>query len=79
MFFAKDEMIELNNQRKYLILDTALIDEQAYYKIKEISPDLEKLIGDYKIISAINNEGSIYINENIEPEIIEKLNEIFEK
>lgn len=79
MFFAKDEMIELKNQKKYLVLDTALIDEQAYYKIKEINKNLDKLIGDYKIISAINNEGDIYINENIDPEIIEKLEEIFEK
>lgn len=79
MFFAKDEMIELKNQKKYLVLDTALLDDQAYYKIKEINNTLDKLVGDYTIITAINNEGNIYINDKIDQEIIEKLEEIFEK
>ena len=36
MYFSKNEIIELNNGNKYLIVDTALLDDNAYYKIEKI-------------------------------------------
>lgn len=79
MYFAKDEIIELKNGKKYLILDTAIIDNKSYYKIKEVNENLDKLIGDYKIISAINNDGDLFIDEKLADAELQKLSELFEE
>jgi hypothetical protein len=78
MFFAKDEIIELEDNSKYLILDTAIIDNKYYYKIKKVNDALDKLIGDYKIISASNVDGELFIEEKLSDEEIQKLTELFE-
>ena len=63
MYFAKDEIIELKNGKKYLILDTAIIDNKSYYKI----------------ISAINNDGDLFIDEKLADAELQKLSELFEE
>lgn len=78
MYFAKDELIEINNNDKYLVLDTAFIDDKAYYKIQAVNETLDELIGDYKIVTATNENGSLYINDNLPGEEINKLKELFE-
>lgn len=74
MYFAKDELIELNDERKLLILDTAFIDDIAYYKVEEIINDknTEKIF----YISAVNDEGKLYIEENLTEDETSKLDEI---
>ena len=74
MYFSKNEMIELNNGNKYLIVDTALLDDNAYYKIEKIENNNHT--NNYSFITAINNEGKLYIDFNISPEIESKLKEI---
>ena len=37
MYFARNEIIELNDSTKYLVVDTAYIDETSYYKVEKIS------------------------------------------
>ncbi len=76
MYFAKNEIIELNDNEKYLVLDTAIIDEEAYYKIKKLNADETDVEGEERFISATNDEGKIYINEDLTPEIISKLKEL---
>lgn len=76
MYFAKNEIIELNDNEKYLVLDTAIIDEEAYYKIKKSNADETDVEGEERFISATNDEGKIYINEDLTPEIISKLKEL---
>lgn len=76
MYFAKNEIIELNDNEKYLVLDTAIIDEEAYYKIKKLNIDETDVEGEERFISATNDEGKIYINEDLTPEIISKLKEL---
>ncbi len=76
MYFAKDEIIELNNGEKYIVLDTAIIDNETYYKIQKINPEETKVEEDVKYISAKNIEGKIYINENITEDMIDKLTEL---
>ena len=76
MYFAKNEIIELNDNEKYLVLDTAIIDEEAYYKIKKLNVDETDVEGEERFISATNDEGKIYINEDLTPEIINKLKEL---
>lgn len=76
MYFAKDEIIELNNHKKYLIVDTAILDDKVYYKIKEYNntPKNE----DFLYITTINKEGKIYINSKINGEELRKIKELFE-
>mgnify|MGYP004469212245 FL=1 len=76
MYFAKNEIIELNDNEKYLVLDTAIIDEEAYYKIKKLNANETDVEGEERFISATNDEGKIYINEDLTPEIISKLKEL---
>ena len=76
MYFAKNEIIELNDNEKYLVLDTAIIDEEAYYKINKLNVDETDVEGEERFISATNDEGKIYINEDLTPEIISKLKEL---
>ncbi len=76
MYFAKNEIIELNDNEKYIVLDTAIIDEEAYYKIKKLNVDETDVEGEERFISATNDEGKIYINEDLTPEIISKLKEL---
>lgn len=78
MFFAKDEIIELDNNKRYLVLDTAIIDDKSYYKIKEVNDSLDKLIGDYLLISAENKNGNLFIEEKLTDDETLKLTELFE-
>ena len=74
MYFARNEIIELNDSTKYLVVDTAYIDETSYYKVEKIS--YNKHTNDYLYITATNNEGKLYINMNLSSDIVEKLKEI---
>ena len=74
MYFARNEIIELNDSTKYLVVDTAYIDETSYYKVEKISDN--KHTNEYLYITATNNEGKLYINMNISSDIVEKLKEI---
>ena len=77
MYFTKDEIIELTDKKKYLVLDTAILDEKSYFKVKEVDENYENLIGDYKIITAVNDNGALYISEDIKPDELDKLKELF--
>lgn len=76
MYFAKDEIIELNNGDKYIVLDTAIIDDETYYKIQKVNVEETQAIEEIKYISAKNLEGKIYINENITEDMLNKLREL---
>lgn len=76
MYFAKDEIIELNDEKKYLISDNALIDEITYYKVKEVNNEQKELIGEFKYISAENIEGKLFITEITDAQILAKLEEL---
>ncbi len=77
MYFAKDEIIELNDNRKYLVLDTALLDNEIYYKVQQINNE-ETMKQDEPIyITANNKEGKIYINDNLTIEELTKIEELF--
>lgn len=71
MYFAKNEIIELNDNTQYLILDTIYMDETTYYKVETIENNSKTGIINY--ITATNNEGKLYINNNLNNNIIEKI------
>lgn len=74
MYFARNEIIELNDSTKYLVVDTAYIDETSYYKVEKLFDS--KHTNEYIYITATNNEGKLYINMNLSSDIVEKLKEI---
>ena len=76
MYFSKDEVIELNNNKKYLIIDNAILNDTVYYKIREYTNN--ELLGDFIYITTINREGKIYINEKLSNSELEKVKELFE-
>lgn len=79
MYFAKDEIITLNDKKKYLILDTSLIDDNVYYKIREVNKQETEVIGKDLYITTINQDGKIYINDKLTLEAIEEIKESFNK
>ena len=74
MYFARNEIIELNDSTKYLVFDTAYIDETSYYKVEKLADGNHT--NEYLYITATNNEGKLYINMNLSSDIVEKLKEI---
>lgn len=76
MYFAKNEIIELNNHKKYLIVDTAILDDDVYYKIREYSDTSDP--NSFLYITTINREGKIYINSKISGDKLRKVKELFE-
>lgn len=76
MYFSKDEVIELNDKRKFLVVDTALIDDNAYFKIIKLDEE-EKPTEETEYISVQNDNGRLYINEHLKEEELAKLTEFF--
>ncbi len=76
MYFSKDEVIELNDKRKFLVLDTALIDDNAYFKICKLDED-DKITEEIEYISVKNDNGKLYINEHLKEEELAKITEFF--
>ena len=60
MYFSKDEVIELNDKRKFLVVDTALIDDSAYFKIIKLD-EQEKPTEETEYISVQNDNGKLYM------------------
>lgn len=77
MYFAKDEIIELNDNRKYLVLDTALLDNEIYYKVQQINNEETMKQNEPIYITANNKEGKIYINDNLTTDELTKVEELF--
>lgn len=74
MYFTKNEIIELNDGSRFLVIDTAIIDEVAYYKIEQLENGTKT--GIKKYITADNNEGKLYINDKLDSSVIQNLDEI---
>ena len=77
MYFAKDEIIELNDNRKYLVLDTALLEDNVYYKVQKVNNEETIKEDEPLYITANNKEGKIYINDNLTIEELSKIEELF--
>lgn len=75
MFFTKDEIIEINSDKKYLILGCTKILEKEYYKICKIGEKLDELIGNCKYITVSKENGHLIIEEIIEEPLIKVIEE----
>ena len=73
-FNGEASIIELNDNSKYLVIDSAYIDNEAYYKVEKIADD--KHTNEFTFISAKNDNGKLYITKKIPQEITYKLEEI---
>jgi len=77
MFFAKNEIIELEGQKDYYVLDAAIVDNEVFYQIQEVNESGDDLIGPKSIIIAINNKGNLYVEDVNDTNKLDKLSEIF--
>ena len=59
MYLTKDEIIEINSGKKYLILGCTKILEKEYYKICKIGEKLDELIGNCKYITVSKENGHL--------------------
>ena len=75
MFFTKDEIIEINSDKKYLILGCTKILEKEYYKICKIGEKLDELIGNCKYITVSKENGHLIIEEILEEPLIKVIEE----
>ena len=75
MYFTKDEIIEINSDKKYLILGCTKILEKEYYKICKIGEKLDELIGNCKYITVSKENGHLIIEEILEETLIKVIEE----
>ena len=75
MYFTKDETIEINSDKKYLILGCTKILEKEYYKICKIGEKLDELIGNCKYITVSKENGHLIIEEILEEPLIKVIEE----
>ena len=75
MYFIKDEIIEINSDKKYLILGCTKILEKEYYKICKIGEKLDELIGNCKYITVSKENGHLIIEEILEEPLIKVIEE----
>ena len=73
MFFAKNEIIELE-EKKYLVLDSTIIDNEVYYKVSQVDTEENTLTEENIFIQAIKEYGTLYIEEVKDESIINKIN-----
>ena len=75
MYFTKDEIIEINNGKKYLIIGCTKILEKEYYKICKIGEKMDELIGNNKYITVSKENGHLIIEEILETPLIKAIEE----
>lgn len=75
MFFAKNEIIELED-KKYLVLNSSIVDNEIYYKVCEVNTEENTVDAKEIYIQAIKEYGTLYIEEVKDQKIIEELNKI---
>ena len=75
MYFTKDEIIEINSDKKYLILGCTKILEKEYYKICKIGEKLDELIGNCKYVTVSKENGHLIIEEILEEPLIKVIEE----
>ncbi|MDD2208229.1 MAG: hypothetical protein PHG03_01950 [Bacilli bacterium] len=77
MFFAKKEIIELED-KNYLVLNSTVINNEVYYEVCEVNVEKDTLDENKIYIKAIKEFGSLYVEEVKDDNIITLLNEALE-
>jgi len=77
MFFAKNEVIELEDEKNYFVLDTAIVDNEVFYQIQEVDETGDNLTGVKTVIIAVNQKGNLYVEDVNDKAKLSKLSEIF--
>lgn len=77
MFFAKKEIIELE-EKNYLVLNSTVINNEVYYEVCQVNLEKDTLDENKIYIKAIKEFGSLYVEEVKDDNIITLLNEALE-
>lgn len=76
MFFAKNEIIELE-EINYLVLNSTIIESEVYYEVCETNVEKNTIDDNKLYIQAFKEAGTLYIEEVRDEDIISELKEIF--
>ena len=61
MVFSKNEVIELFNRKKYIVVETLNQNNTYYYYICEVNSDESKLKSDFRIITTVSENNNLFI------------------
>lgn len=61
MVFAKNEIIELHGGKKHIVVDTTKYENSYYYYVCEVNNEKNKIIDNFKIITTVNENGSLFV------------------
>lgn len=77
MIFSKNEIIELFGGKKYLVVSVINYENTFYYYICEITHEEDKVKDNFKIITAIYENGNFFV-KTLKSPLKEKISAIFE-
>lgn len=74
-----DKMVILENKEKYLILDKVNYDDIQYYYIAKINDTETDIENNYKLVTVLDNDGNMIIEEVTGEEKLRKILPLFSK
>ena len=78
MYFTKNEIIELKGGKKHVVLDTTKLNGLYYYYVAEVNPEESKMVPDFKVITAVDENGYLFV-KTIKDELEQELTGIFKQ
>ena len=78
MFFQKNEVIQLTNGKKHLVVDTMKFNEVFYYYVCEIDDSKNRVINSFKVITTVNENNCLFI-KTVKGDLAKYLAEEFRK
>lgn len=61
MVFSKNEVIELFNKKKYIVVETLNQNNTYYYYICEVNAEESKLESNFRIITTVSENNNLFI------------------
>ena len=78
MVFAKNEVLELFNGKKYIVVETINQNNIWYYYVCEVNNEENKIKEEFKIITTVSENGNLFI-KTVKGKLQEKLELIFKE
>ena len=78
MFFDKNEIIELANGTKHIVVDLLKYENDYFYYVCEVSKDESKVLNDFKIIRTETENGNLFVR-TVKGEIFDKILLLFKE
>jgi len=77
MFFTKNEVVELDDEKKFVVIDVTLLNNEVYYQVQEVNSEGVNVVGEKKVIMAVNENSTLYIEDVMDENKLLSLKGIF--